>query len=153
MQAPRPCRETDDAPGRRAGESPYNVPVSDTTTRGIRIQVESTYLQERSSPDDRYYFFSYTVKITNVGDVTAQLINREWVITDGEGHTEVVRGAGVVGKQPRLAPGESFEYTSFCPLRTDVGSMQGAYSMVTEAGDLFEAVIAPFTLAAPHVVN
>ena len=127
--------------------------MSDTTTRGIRIQVRSEFLPERSSPRDGQYLFQYHVRIANVGTETAQLISREWTITNAEGEVEKVKGAGVVGEQPTLGPGASFEYTSFCPLKTAVGSMHGAYQMVTTDGDRFDAVIAPFTLAVPHALN
>jgi ApaG protein len=127
--------------------------MSDTTTRGIRVQVQSFYDEERSSPQDNYYFFAYRVTISNVGAETAQLVSREWIITDGNGDTQRVQGPGVVGEQPRLAPGEEFEYTSFCPLSTPVGSMNGSYLMVLANGERFEAEIAPFALAAPHAVN
>jgi len=127
--------------------------MSDTTTRGIRVEVESAYVHERSEPRERYFFFSYRVRISNTGSETAQLISREWVITDWDGNVEKVEGPGVVGEQPVLEPGEAFEYTSFCPLRTSVGSMQGAYVMRTPAGEDFRADIAPFTLAVPGVVN
>ena len=127
--------------------------MSDTTTRGIRIQVHSEFLPERSSPRDGQYLFQYHVRIANVGWETAQLISREWTITNAEGEVEKIKGAGVVGEQPVLHPGGAFEYTSFCPLKTAVGSMQGCYQMVTAAGDRFDAVIAPFTLAVPHALN
>lgn len=124
--------------------------MSDTTTAGIRIEVESEYLSERSG--EGVYYFAYHVRISNVGDETAQLVSREWIITDGDGHVETVAGPGVVGEFPRLAPGESFEYTSFCPLTTNVGTMQGHYIMRASSGT-FEAEIAPFTLAVPGVIN
>ncbi len=127
--------------------------MSDTTTRGIRIEVESFYVEERSEPQSNFYFFAYRVKISNVGSTIAQLISREWVITDSDGNEERVQGPGVVGETPLLAPGQSFEYTSFCPLRTSMGSMQGGYTMRTSSGETFEAKIAPFTLAVPGVVN
>jgi ApaG protein len=127
--------------------------MSDTTTRGIRIQVRSLYDEERSSPEENYYFFAYQVRISNVGQETAQLVSREWFITDGNGDTQRVQGSGVVGEQPVLAPGEAFEYTSFCPLPTAVGAMHGSYLMVLENGESFEAEIAPFSLAVPHAVN
>lgn len=127
--------------------------MSDTTTRGIRVEVESVYVDERSEPREHYYFFAYRVRISNVGGETAQLVSREWIITDSDGNTERVEGPGVVGEQPLLNPGEAFEYTSFCPLRTSVGSMHGAYFMRTRAGDTFRAEIAPFTLAVPGEVN
>ena len=127
--------------------------MSDTTTRGIRVQVETFYDEERSSPQENYYFFSYHVRISNVGRETAQLVSREWYITDGNGDTQRVQGSGVVGEKPVLAPGEEFEYTSFCPLTTPVGAMQGTYRMVLQNGDSFDAEIAPFSLAVPHAVN
>jgi ApaG protein len=127
--------------------------MSDTITRGIRIQVETSYVEERSEPQAGYFFFSYRVRISNEGHVTAQLLSREWVITDSDGNVERVQGPGVVGKQPVLDPGQSFEYTSFCPLRTSFGSMEGSYLMKTNTGETFEAIIDPFTLAVPGVVN
>ena len=127
--------------------------TNDTTTRGIRIEVKSTYLSERSSPRDSQYLFAYQVRISNVGTETAQLVSREWIITSAEGDVERVKGPGVVGEQPVLAPGGSFEYTSYCPLKTAVGAMQGSYQMVTGDGEKFDAQIAPFTLAVPHALN
>lgn len=127
--------------------------MSDTTTRGIRVQVQSFYDEERSSPQENYYFFAYQVTISNVGRETAQLVSREWIITDGNGDIQQVQGPGVVGEQPVLAPGEEFVYTSFCPLTTPVGSMHGSYRMVLLNGESFEAEIAPFPLSVPHVVN
>lgn len=127
--------------------------MSDTTTRGIRVQVESFYDEDRSAPQENYYFFAYRVTISNVGDEPAQLVSRDWIITDATGYQQQVQGPGVVGEQPLLDPGESFEYTSFCPLSTPVGSMHGTYRMVLEDGESFDAVIAPFSLAVPHSVN
>jgi ApaG protein len=127
--------------------------MSDTTTRGIRVQVHSEFLSERSSPRDSQYLFQYHVRISNVGAETAQLVSRDWVITNAEGEVERVKGRGVVGEQPMLPPGASFEYTSFCPLKTSVGSMQGTYQMVTSEGDPFDAVIGTFTLAVPNALN
>lgn len=127
--------------------------TSEATTRGIRVRVRSVYVPERSSPSDDTYFFAYRIRIANDGDETAQLVSREWLISDGHGRVEVVRGEGVVGEQPVLDPGESFEYESFCPLPTPTGSMQGKYTMVSGHGEVFEARIAPFALAALHTVN
>jgi ApaG protein len=124
-----------------------------TTTRGIRIEVRSEYLPERSSVRDGSYLFQYHVRISNVGSETAQLISREWIITNADGEVERVKGPGVVGEQPVLPPGASFEYTSYCPLKTSVGSMQGSYQMVTASGERFDAIIAPFTLAVPNALN
>lgn len=115
--------------------------------------MKSEYLEERSEPRSNYFFFAYHITIANVGDETTQLMSREWIITDGDGNVERVQGPGVVGEFPNLAPGESFEYTSFCPLTTSFGSMQGRYVMKTSSGETFEAEIAPFTLAVPGVVN
>jgi len=127
--------------------------MSDTTTRGIRVQVESFYDEDRSSPQESYYFFAYQVRISNEGAEKAQLISREWIITDANGEAQRVQGPGVVGEQPVLSPGEAFEYTSFCPLSTAVGTMHGSYHMVRPDGSSFEAEIAPFSLAVPHAVN
>ena len=127
--------------------------MSNTVTRGIRVVVESIYVPERSEPRESYFFFAYTVTITNEGSETAQLMSREWIITDSDGNTERVSGPGVVGEQPVMKPGQGFEYTSFCPLRTTVGTMQGTYQMVTSEGEEFDAVIAPFTLAIPNALN
>ena len=135
------------------GPGAFGVRVSDATTRGVRVQVESLYVPERSSPRDQQYFFAYHVRISNVGTDTVKLISREWTITDADGEVERVSGPGVVGEQPELIPGRSFEYTSFCPLKTSVGAMFGVYHMVTSDGDKFEATIAPFTLAIPNAVN
>lgn len=127
--------------------------MSDATTRGIRVQVETEYVEERSDPRANYFFFAYHVTISNVGREVAQLVSREWIITDSNGNVEKVQGPGVVGEFPRLAPGQAFEYTSFCPLTTSFGSMEGHYVMKAESGDTFQAEIAPFTLAVPGVVN
>ena len=127
--------------------------MSDTTTNGIRVQVKTMFLPDGSSPRENQYNFAYHITITNVGSETAQLISRHWIITDAEGDTQEVRGPGVVGEQPVLEPGASFEYTSYCPLKTNVGTMQGSYQMVRPNGELFEARIAPFTLAVPHALN
>lgn len=127
--------------------------MSDTTTRGIRVQVESFYDEDRSAPQENYYFFAYRVTISNGGGEPAQLVSRDWIITDATGYQQQVQGPGVVGEQPLLAPGESFEYTSFCPLSTPVGSMHGSYRMMLASGESFDAVIAPFSLAVPHSVN
>src|SRR5215471_6236 len=139
-------------PARRS-TAPRGVRTSDTTTRGIRIEVQSMYMPERSVPKDGQYLFEYQVRISNIGSETAQLISREWIITNADGEVERVKGPGVVGEQPVLTPGASFEYRSFCPLKTPVGSMHGSYQMITSQGDRFDAVIAPFTLAIPNALN
>ncbi len=127
--------------------------MSDTTTRGVRVEVRTAYVPERSSPESSQYFFAYRIRISNVGDETVQLLSRHWIISDGDGNTEHVKGPGVVGEQPVLEPGEAFEYTSFCPLPTPIGSMQGTYRMVTAGGSAFDAEIAPFSLAVPTALN
>jgi len=127
--------------------------MSDTTTRGIRVRVAPVYLPERSAPEGGRFFFAYRVRITNTGDETVQLMRRHWIITDGHGHTEEVEGPGVVGQTPVLPPGTTFEYTSFCPLPTSFGTMEGTYQMRTAAGELFEIEIGQFSLVAPHAVN
>lgn len=124
-----------------------------TTTDGIRIRVKTMFLAERSSPRDGQYLFAYTIRISNVGTETAQLLSRHWIITDADGDVQEVRGEGVVGQQPVLEPGMTYEYTSYCPLKTNVGTMQGSYTMARPGGGLFEARIAPFTLAVPNALN
>ena len=127
--------------------------MSDTTTTGIRVQVTTQFLPERSSPKESEYWFAYFIRISNVGDATAQLISRHWVITNTDGEEEEVRGDGVVGEQPVLAPGTTYHYNSFCHLKTSVGTMHGEYTMRTASGETFEARIAPFTLAVPNALN
>lgn len=124
-----------------------------TVTRGVRIEVEPSYVKEESDPQRDSYFFAYRVRIENTGNTTVQLISRHWIITDAQGHTEEVQGPGVVGKTPQLKPGEQFEYVSFCPLPTPVGTMQGGYTMQTDEGEHFIAKIDPFTLAMPYALN
>ena len=129
------------------------MPASETVTRGIRISVETQYDPTRSSPQQSQWFFLYTIRITNEGSVTAQLMTRHWIITDATGHVEEVKGPGVVGEQPVLAQGQSFEYTSGCPLSTPFGSMRGSYQMTTADGEQFDAEIAEFILREPHAMH
>lgn len=124
-------------------------PTSNAITHGIRVTVQSLYLADQSSPEDERYVFAYTVAISNEGQLTAQLRTRHWVITDGRGKVEEVRGDGVVGETPRLEPGESFQYTSGCVLTTPVGEMHGTYRFFRDDGSYFDATIAPFSLATP----
>ena len=126
---------------------------SEQVTGGVRVSVRSTYLPERSKPEDNYYFFAYRVQICNEGDAPVKLLSRHWRITDGSGKTEEVRGPGVVGEQPLLAQGQTFTYTSACPLSTPVGAMCGTYQMLGADGSRFDAEIAPFTLALPDVIH
>ena len=127
--------------------------MSTAMTNGIMVTVKSQYIPERSSLSGRQFAFAYTVRISNEGDVTTQLRSRHWIITDAAGHIEEVRGPGVVGVQPRLKPGETFEYTSWCVLGTPSGEMRGTYQMVTDGGSAFDADIAPFRLALPQTLN
>lgn len=127
--------------------------TSEATTQGIRVHVTARYSPERSQPAGQKWFFVYTVTISNEGDESVQLLTRHWIVTDGSGQVEEFRGPGVVGKHPTLAPGESFEYTSGCPLGTPFGIMEGTYQMVSESGAHFDVKIAPFTLSEPYTVH
>ena len=123
--------------------------TSQALTQGIRVRVQSVYLPEQSSPTDDRFVFAYTITISNESTFTAQLRTRHWIITDGRGGVEEVKGDGVVGEQPRLSPGLSFQYTSGCVLTTPIGTMQGTYRFWRDDGTYFDAVIAPFSLASP----
>jgi ApaG protein len=128
-------------------------PTSAALTHGIRVTVQSLYLPEQSSPRDDRYVFAYTITISNEGDAAAQLRTRHWIITDGRGVTEEVRGDGVVGEQPMLAPGQTFQYSSGCVLTTPVGTMHGSYRFRRHDGSSFDAQIAPFSLARPSRIS
>lgn len=119
----------------------------------IRVSVRSDYLAEQSAPADGRYAFAYTVTIENLGTQAARLLDRHWIITDGDGGVQEVRGQGVVGQQPRIAPGETYRYTSGAILATPVGSMQGSYGMLADDGTRFDAPISPFSLALPAVLH
>lgn len=119
------------------------------TTRDILVQVQPKFLEEQSEPEEGYFVWAYTIRIENTGTQTVQLINRHWRITDGRGQVEEVHGAGVVGKQPVLKPGEHFDYTSGCPLRTPSGFMVGTYEMRGEDGEMFNIEIPAFSLDSP----
>ena len=127
--------------------------MSSALTDGIRVSVTSAFRPDRSEPGAGRWLFSYTVRVANEGSLPAQLVSRHWVITDANGEREEVVGDGVVGQQPHLSPGEQFEYTSFCILKTPHGSMRGTYRMVREDGTAFDARIAPFALVVPGAVN
>jgi ApaG protein len=127
--------------------------VSTALTAGIRVNVRSEFRAERSQPSAGRWLFSYTIRISNEGAAPAKLVSRHWIIIDANGEREEVIGDGVVGQQPLLAAGESFEYTSFCVLKTPHGSMRGTYQMAREDGSRFEAEIAPFSLVAPGFLN
>jgi len=120
------------------------------TTRSIRITVKPFFLDEQSSPENDHYVFAYQVKIENQGAETVQLRNRYWKITDGFGHQQEVRGEGVVGEQPVISPGDSYEYTSGTPLGTSSGIMVGTYEMVTSDGESFDAAVPAFSLDSPY---
>ncbi len=119
----------------------------------IDIQVRTRYLDEQSTPEQNRYVFAYTIHLRNRGNQPAQLLSRHWVITDANGRVEEVRGEGVVGEQPRLRPGEGFEYTSGAVLETTVGTMAGAYQWITDDGTRFEAPIPRFTLSIPRTLH
>jgi ApaG protein len=121
------------------------------TTRNIQVTVEPRYLEHESRPMEARYFWAYTIEIVNMGPETVQLQSRYWQITDETGRREEVTGAGVVGEQPVLEPGQRFEYTSGCPLSTPSGLMVGTYQMVSETGELFSVQIPAFSLDSPHV--
>ena len=126
---------------------------SKAVTRGVRIEVSTEYDPSRSFPEHNRWFYLYTVEISNDGAETVQLLSRHWIITDASGHVEEVKGPGVVGESPVLQEGESFEYTSGCPLTTPYGTMHGTYQMVTAAGDRFDAQIAEFVLGEPRSLH
>jgi len=119
-------------------------------TRAIKVAVKPAYLDDQSDPEDDRYVWSYTVTIENNGEESVQLMSRTWTITDGQGRTQEVRGPGVVGAQPVIAPGECFEYTSGCPLETASGYMVGRYQMMSASGEAFEADIPAFLLESPY---
>lgn len=120
---------------------------SDSTTAGVRVTVAPTFEPDHSDADSPQYVFSYRIRITNTSDQPARLVARRWLIIDAHGAREEVSGEGVIGQQPRLMPGESFEYASFCRLRTRWGTMEGAYTMQRDDGETFDVNVARFYLA------
>ena len=138
-------------------EAPQQSSFSEAVTNNVRVEVESEHVPQRVTtnvlPLNGQWLFHYTVRITNEGDETIQLLSRHWMITDATGHTEEVKGTGVVGEQPVLAPGETFSYSSGCPLKTSTGVMRGTYQMVDEDGGYFDVEIAPFALHEPYTVH
>jgi ApaG protein len=136
---------------------PQQSSYSEAVTNNVRVEVESEHVPQRVTanvlPLNGQWLFHYTVRITNEGDETVQLISRHWIITHGNGRTEEVQGPGVVGEQPLLAPGETFQYTSRCLLSTPKGSMLVTYQMVSEDGTYFDVEIAPFTLREVYTVH
>ena len=119
----------------------------------IDIDVETTYVEEQSSPDQNRYVFAYTITLTNEGDTPAKLLTRHWIINDANGNVQEVHGEGVVGENPYLRPGESFSYTSGTVIETPVGSMEGSYQMITDDGTAFDADIPAFTLSLPNTLH
>ena len=119
----------------------------------ISVEVETSYVDEQSDPNERRYVFSYTITIRNEGAVPARLLTRHWIITDANGKVEEVRGDGVVGEQPHLKPGQGFRYSSGAVLETPVGAMQGSYEMIDDDGQRFDAPIRPFRLAMPGILQ
>ncbi len=129
-----------------------NTTSSDTITGGIRVQVFPEYIPEQSNPDLNRFSFSYRIVITNEGSEWAKLISRHWVIINSDGDREEVEGPGVVGYTPELSPGESFEYSSVCPINTGWGTMEGTYHMIREDGSMFDVKIARFYLVSSEVL-
>ncbi|MED5373641.1 MAG: Co2+/Mg2+ efflux protein ApaG [Myxococcota bacterium] len=127
--------------------------MSQATTQGIHVEVQSAYVAARSQPQARRWLFVYRVEIRNDGEQPAQLISRYWRIQDGMGEVQEVEGPGVIGEKPRLEPGQSHVYTSFCPLTTSMGKMEGHYVMQRDDGSRFNAEIAPFLLVDPASIN
>lgn len=119
----------------------------------IQVNVETTYVENQSVPEQQRYVFAYTITIRNTGAVPAKLLTRHWIITDSNGKVQEVRGDGVVGEQPHLKPGEAFKYTSGTLIETAVGSMRGSYQMITDDGVRFDAEIPAFTLAVPRILH
>lgn len=119
----------------------------------IEVEVETRYLPEQSRPDEERFVFAYTITLRNTGEVPAKLLSRHWIITDGEGRKQEVKGPGVVGENPRLKPGAEYTYTSGTVLETPVGSMHGTYRMLGDDGEEFEAEVPAFTLSTPHMLH
>jgi ApaG protein len=129
------------------------VMSADPANPRIRVEVETSYIEEQSDPRDQRFVFSYTITIRNEGAVPARLMTRHWIITDANGNVKEMRGDGVVGEQPYLKPGQGFRYSSGAVIETPVGTMQGSYQMVADDGERFDAPIAPFRLAMPGVLH
>ena len=126
--------------------------MTDNTNK-INVQIMPAYIAEQSDPHNNHYAFSYTVTILNEGDIAARLLARHWVITDGDGKIQEVKGEGVIGEQPHIEPGEYFRYTSGTFMNTPVGTMHGSYQMISDNGETFEASIPNFTLAKPNILH
>ena len=131
----------------------HDTRMADEKRYEIKVVTRTAYLVEQSDPAKNQYVFAYTITVTNIGSVAAQIVSRHWYITDAEHHVQEVKGVGVVGQQPLLKPGESFEYTSGTHLETAVGTMHGTYQMVAEDGQHFDAPIPSFTLSVPRILH
>lgn len=127
--------------------------MSETVTTGVRVRVRPSFWPERSKPEAGQWAFTYAVEVVNEGGAPVTLTARHWIITDANGHVEEVHGEGVVGKKPRLEPGQRFEYTSWAVLRTPFGTMRGSYRMAVEGGAPFDAAIGEFLLSQPHALH
>lgn len=129
------------------------MPIQRQVTSNFELSVRVSYVEKESRPESGFYFFAYHIRITNKGSEPAQLMSRHWIITDALGQVEEVRGAGVVGLQPHLAPGQTFEYDSACPLTTPSGSMKGTYQMLSKSGENFDIEIPEFFLVSPAALH
>lgn len=136
-----------------ASQQAREQPMSESEKYRIKVEAVAEFIPAQSDPDEDRYVFSYHITLTNTGAVAAQLISRHWIITDGTGKTQEVRGLGVIGEQPVLAPGQQFSYSSGSVIETSVGTMQGTYQMTAEDGHRFDAEIPAFVLAMPRVLH
>ncbi|HIQ15264.1 MAG TPA: Co2+/Mg2+ efflux protein ApaG [Leucothrix sp.] len=127
--------------------------MNDEVNYDIRVNVSTQYIEAESNAEASRFVFAYTITITNQGDIPAKLLSRHWIITDANNRTQEVKGKGVIGEQPYLTPGQSFQYTSGTMLETPVGSMQGTYQMIADDDHHFDAIIEPFSLALPRMLN
>lgn len=134
-------------------DSVFPTSESEATTEGVTVHVRARYSPEHSDPAQSSWFFLYTISIANGGEAPVQLLSRHWIIKDGTGHVEEVRGPGVVGEQPELESGDSFEYTSGCPLETPFGSMEGTFEMMRKDSTTFAARVARFELREPRALH
>ena len=143
-----------DSPRDPGGNFPANIEaMPDSKRYFVAVTAHSTYLPDQSDEEDDRYVFAYTIRITNTGNVTAQVVSRHWIITDADNQVQEVRGMGVVGEQPVLKPGDTFEYSSGSSIPTSVGTMRGTYQLVAEDGTRFEAPIPEFALSVPRVLH
>ena len=131
----------------------YNSRMELEKKYSVAVSAKAFYVEDQSDPDKNHYVFGYTIRVTNTGTIAAKLVSRHWVITDSNHRVEEVRGIGVIGQQPTLEPGQSFEYTSGCPLASPVGTMRGEYELAAIDGEKFEARIPEFTLSVPRVLH